>query len=505
MCRFLNIMRQVSLIFFILGILSCAKSDQSYSLDLRNRVKRIVLANGMKILLLKRQGAPVFSAQIKVRVGNVEEQKDSYGLAHFFEHMAFKGTDKIGTNNYVEEKKILDQISVIGTKIVNMRRQGKDPQEYAELIKKRKQLEQEQKKYIVKNEFTQTYQKNGGINLNATTSNDFTTYYISLPVNKMELWAYMESARMKKPVIREFFTEVDVVAEERRMRIDNTPDGQIYEAYVNTAFDNSPYKIVVVGPAKDIQNYTPEVALEFYNTYYIPSRMVVALVGNFDLNEAEKIVRQYFSTIPSKKENGHKIAKENFDKKTFPREVTVKSPEKSRFYLGYHRPAHPHPDDIVMDVIQNIMCEGRTSRLYKKLIIQGKKAAFVACYVSIPGARLDSLFTYYSMPLEGHTNKELKLEIKEEIKKLATEGPTAYELQKVKNDIDAELIYSLQSNSGLASQLAFYESLTGNWEYLYELQDRIHKITADDIKRVAAKYFVEENEVTAYLEQEKKP
>jgi len=314
------------------------------------------------VLMLKRQGAPVFSTQIKVKVGNAEEEKGSYGLAHFFEHMAFKGTDKIGTNNYKKEKVILDQVFEIGTKIVKLRQQGMDPKELEPLLKKRKELEALQQQYIVKNEFTQTLQKNGGTNLNATTSNDFTSYYISLPVNKMELWAYMESSRMKNPVIREFFTEVNVVAEERRMRIDNTPNGRLYEAFVNKAFDKSPYKVVVIGPAKDIRNYTPAVAKAFYEKYYIPSRMVLAVVGNFNMDEAEKIIRKYFSTIPGKKETGHEIPKENFDKKSFPREVTVKGPDKSRFYLGYHRPAHPHPDDIVMDVIQDILCEGRTSQ-----------------------------------------------------------------------------------------------------------------------------------------------
>ena len=128
---------------------------------------------------------------------------------------------------------------------------------------------------------------------------------------------------------------------------------------------------------------------------------------------------------------------------------------------------------------------------------------FSSCYVSIPGARLDSLFTFYSMPHEGVSNKDLEKDIIKEIDNLATEGPSQREIDKVKNNIDAELIYSLQSNSGLASQLAFYESLTGNWEYIYDLQDRIHKITAEDVKRVVKKYFVPNRQVSAYLEQEK--
>lgn len=480
---------------------ACPPNTRTDSLDLRDRVKRIVLDNGLTVLLLNRKGAPVFSAQIKVRVGNIEEEAGAHGLAHFFEHMAFKGTDKIGTCDYEKERKLLEAIFKIGTRIVQMRKAGKDPSEYADLVKKRDQLRAQQDKYVVKNEFTKIYQRVGGIDLNATTSNDFTTYYISLPANMMELWAYMESERLRKPVLREFFTEVDVVAEERRMRLDNTPQGQLYEAYLGKAFDKSPYRIAVIGPAADIQNYTPGVARAFYEKYYIPSRMVVAVVGHFDLKEAERILRRYFGRLTARADPGDAFGGENFDPATFPRETTVTGPERPRFYLGYHRPAHPHPDDIVFDVIQNLLCEGRTSRLYKKLVLEEKSAAYVACYVSVPGARLDSLFTFFAMPLEGHTNRDLKDKIKKELTRLADKGPTDKELQKIKNNIDAELIYSLESNAELAAQLAFYESLTGNWEYLYELQDRIHKMTIADVRRVAAKYFVPEREVAAYYEE----
>lgn len=496
-----NKIKNFVLVLVLLGLSSCQGNSAS-SLDLRDRVKRIKLDNGLTVLLLKRVGAPVFSTQIKLRVGNLEEQEGSYGLAHFFEHMAFKGTKTIGTSNYDEEKKLLDQIFKIGTQVVELKKKGAPASEIEALVKKRKELEAQQKKIIVKNEFTQVLQKNGGLDLNASTSNDYTTYYISLPSNKMELWAYMESERFKNPVMREFFTEVDVVAEERRMRIDNTPSGQLYEAFVNKAFDKSPYKQVVIGPAADIQNYTPAVAKEFYEKYYIPSRMVVAIAGNFDMAEAERIVRKYFGSIPAKKDPGPNFSKETFDPKTFPRETTVKGPDKPRFYVGFHRPAHPHKDDIVMDVIHDVLCDGRTSRLYKKFVIEDKSASYMGCYTSIPGGRADSLFTFFGMPFDGHSNKELQVKLLEELKKFAKEGPTEYELQKVKNKIDAELVYSLQSNSGLASQLAFYESLTGNWEYIYELQKRVHSITADEVKQVVTRYFIPQLQVGAYYEQE---
>lgn len=490
--------------FSILG-LRCSGGDSAdgSSLDLRQRVRRVKLDNGLTVLMMKRQGAPVFSAQIKVEVGNIEEEVGSYGLAHFFEHMAFKGTDKIGTTDPVKEQAILDEIFKVGTEIVTKRKAGATDEELKDLISKRKELEDQQKQYITKNEFTEIFQKNGGLDLNASTSNDYTTYYISLPANKLELWAYMESARMQKPFLREFFTEVDVVAEERRMRIDNTPDGLLFEALMRKSFDKSPYGVVVIGPAEDIRNYTPQKAQEFYAKYYIPSKMVVGLVGNFDLDEAEKIVRKYFGQIPAGKDPGINFTKDELDPKTFPREVTVTGKDRPRFYLAYHRPAHPHPDDMVMDVIQDVMCEGLTSRLYKKLVIQDKKAAYVGCYSSMPGSRLDGLFAFYAMPFDGYTNAQIREEIKKEIDQLIQEGPTEYELQKVKNNLDADLIYSLQSNDGLASQLAFYESLTGNWEYIYELQNTVHKITAEDVKRVAKTYFNAQREITSYYEQTK--
>lgn len=499
--KHLRSLHRLLLLLSVFFVYSCS-SGGGESLDLRSRIKKITLDNGLTVLMLRRDGAPVFSSEIQIKVGNIEEQTGSRGLAHFFEHMAFKGTDTIGTKDFGKEKLILDKIYEVGTKLVELKKNGGSPEQIAALLKERKELESEQKKYIEQNEFMEIYQKNGSVDLNATTSNDFTTYYVSLPVNKMELWAHMESARLMHPVMREFFTEVDVVAEERRMRIDNTPSGRLYEAFMGLAFDKSPYKTMVIGPAEDIQNYTPDVAKKFYETYYIPSRMVISIVGNIDFTETERIVRQYFSKIPAKNDPKPAFVHEEFDSKTFPREKTITGPENPRFYFGYHRPAHPDRDDIVMDVIRDILCEGRTSRLFKKLILDKKMASYVGCYAAVPGGRLDSIFSFYALPLNGFKNQDLKKEIISEIEKLAAEGPTEKELQQVKNKIDAELIYSLQSNSGLASQLSYYESLTGSWEYIYYLQDRMHTITADDVKKAIKKHFVKEHESTVYFEQE---
>lgn len=486
-----------SLIF--LNFLSCQNQENHVSLDLRDRVKKIVLENGMTFLLLKRGNAPVFSARIKVKVGTIDEERGQSGLAHFFEHMAFKGTQKIGSKDFLKEKEILDQVLEVGTQIIAARKAGKMPEEYASLEKKLAELETQQNAYIEQNEFVQVFQKNGGVGLNAGTSNDDTTYIIDMPVNKLELWAYLESERFLDRVFREFFKEVDVVTEERRQRIENSPFGKLLEKFMNTAFQQSPYGMYPGGLAVDIKNYTPKEAREFYEKYYIPSRMVGVLVGNFDLEEAEKIVRHYFGRLPKKTEPQKKYQKEIFDN-SFPRKVTLNEDVAPRFYMGFHRPAYPHPDDTTLDVMQYLMCLGRSSRLYKKIVIEEQKASYVSCSANFPGTRLDSVFQFFGIPLTGVTNQEVEKLILEEIQKLATTGPTEWEMERVKNQIDGFFLYSLQSNDGLADQLASTESLTKDWSYIYDWQEQVQKTTTEDIKRVAQKYFLKERQVSVYLE-----
>lgn len=496
---------------FIFGILafSCQspqapdKTPNTTSSDLRNKVKKIVLDNGMTFLLLKREGAPIFSAEIRVKVGSIEEQPGFSGLAHFFEHMAFKGTHVIGSKDFSKEQPLLEEILKVGTEISLMKKAGKPPVELLEKLEKLEKLQKEQEKYIENNEFTRIYQENGGKGLNASTSSDFTSYYVSLPTSKLELWAFLESHRLQHSVLREFYKERDVVAEERRMRYENDPNGKLYETLITTAFKSSPYKRLAIGSAEDIQTYTPEAAKDFFKKYYIPSRIVVALVGNFDTNEAETLIKKYFSPLEKRQDTQDIFATETFTDSPEKKQKTITGPEGSRFFLAYHRPAHPHPEDEVLDVVQNILCEGKTSRLYKKLILEKKKVAQINCYSAIPGARLDSLFTFYAEPLSGHTNQEIEKIIEEEIAHLAANGPTETELQIVKNSIDAELVYSLESNSGLATKLAYYQSLTGDWQYIYQLQKRIHSVSQQDIKQAVRNHFTPNKKVSAYFEQVK--
>jgi len=298
--------------------------------------------------------------------------------------------------------------------------------------------------------------------------------------------------------MRDFFTEVGVVAEERKMRVDNSPQGVMLEKFLDLAYDDSPYKTMVIGPAADIQNYTPALAKDFYKKYYTADRIVVALVGNFDLDKTEKIVRKYFGAVP-KAINTTQTEPLTHRANNFPRRDQIVRSEKPRFYLGYHRPSYKSDDDLVLDFVQNLLCNGRVSRLYKKLVLDDKKATTVVCYSAFPGVRLNTLFLFYAMPHDEYSNDDLLNAIKDEVKMLATQGPTPEELQRVKNNMEADLVYSLQSNGGLASQLSFYETLTGDWQYMLQMQKRFRTITAAQIQAVMAKYFVPEHEVMMEL------
>lgn len=482
--------------FLLLFSLLSSCSTSSSKMDLK--VDRFVLPNGLTALLVKREGAPVFSSYIRIKVGNIEEPTGSSGLAHFFEHMAFKGTPSIGGTDYESEKEVLKNIFETGEELDRLKRNQASSSEIEKLSNELKKYQSQEQQLIKKNEFVQIYQRNGGSDINATTSNDYTSYFVSLPSSKLELWAYLESERLRHPVFREFYKERDVVAEERRMRYDNSPDGKLYETFMNQSFDNSPYGINVIGTADDIQNYTYEVASQFHSKYYIPSRMVLALVGNFNIDQAKKILLDTFGKLPKKENPSDQTYKESL--KNYPRSKSIHWKTSPRFYLGFHRPAHPHPDDEVFDVIHEALCVGRTSRMYQKLVLEEKVASQVGCYSSLPGSRLDGVFSFYAIPLKGFTNKMVESKMIEVIDSLKKELVSPEELKKIQNRIQADLIYSLESNMNLALLLTYFESLSGDWQYIYQMQDRIEKITPQDVKRVVSQYFVPERKIFVSLE-----
>ena len=294
---FFNAFSSFFRIFIVLALLLPLRAQ---AFDLESRVVEFDLPNGMKFLVLKREGSPTFAAHISFKVGGVEESRGYTGAAHMLEHMLFKGTTTIGTKDWAKEKPLLEKMNQIGEELDHAVEDGAPAERIAQLRKSLKEAQAEHKKWIFSEEYSKLYQTQGGVGFNAGTSKDETTYIIRLPANKLELWAFIESERMLDSVFREFYAERDVVAEERRMSYENDPQGKLYERFLSTAFIAHPYGQPIIGWASDIEKLPLHEMERFYKAWYVPNNAVAALVGNVDPAQVKALAEKYFSRIPSK-------------------------------------------------------------------------------------------------------------------------------------------------------------------------------------------------------------
>ncbi len=464
---------------------------------LETKVERYTLKNGMRFLLLSRQGAPVFTGYIRVNVGGADEHKGKTGIAHMLEHMAFKGTSKIGTKDFLKEKPLLEEIEKLGLKIVELKKNKEDPSKIIELEKQQNELQKKQSELIIKDEFSRIYLQNGASNFNATTSKDLTSYFVELPNSKLELWAYLESQRLKDPVFREFYKERDVVMEERRMRVDDSPFGKNYENLLQTAFEGSSYQFPTIGYADEISMLTASDLKKFYELYYVPQNMVGAVIGDIDIAQTKKILDQYFGKITA----GNKVPPPKNEKQIQSKEKRslIKDEARSQLMMAYHKPNLPHKDDYVFDMINQILCAGRTSRLYVALVEKGRMASGVSCDSSTPGSRLPNLFWIYAAPLGKISAQKLEQVIEEEISKIIKKGVTQEEMERARNQLLSDQLFQLSSNLGLAEMLSYFEVVAGDWKYLLEYQKTIEQISSEQIQQVAAKYFSTQNKTVSIL------
>ena len=470
----------------------------AFGLSLEEGVKEYSLDNGMKILILERHFTPVVSLYMRFKVGAVDEAGGEIGAAHLLEHMLFKGTETLGTKDYKKEKKILEEIDQLAVQIdKEMKKGGKaDENKVAELKGSLKTLQEEHKKWVVKDEIDAIYSQNGAEGMNASTGYDVTTYKVSLPANRIELWARIESDRMSNPVFREFYSEREVVREERRQR-DTHPDGKLMENFLAAAFIAHPYGRPIIGWEDDIKFLKKKRVKHIFQNYYCPNNAVVAVVGDVNPDEVMKTIEKYFGEISPKRIVPVPVSEE--PEQSGERRVEVELEANPKLAIGYHKPALPHFDDYVFDVIDILLSDGRTSRLYKKLVEEKKIAVSVSTSNGFPGSRYANLFTVFATPRSPHTCKELEEEIYKQIDKLKKEAATPYELNKIKNRLEAGFIRALNSNAGLASRLSYYQTIAGDWRYIEDHLKIIEKVTPEDIMKVAKKYFIKKNRTVAQI------
>ena len=480
------------------GVPATVRAQDIASFEKRTTVK--VLPNGMTLIVCERPEAPVFSFYTLVDAGSADDPQGASGLAHMFEHIAFKGTDQIGTTDYAAEKVALAKVEAAYAaydaefrKIV-----GKDPAKVATLKKAFEDAQAAAEKYVVPNQFAELAEQNGAVGLNASTGEDSTQYFFSMPSNRLELWAYMESGRIGHPVAREFYKERDVVQEERRMRVDSDPTGALAEQFFAAAYIAHPYRVPTVGWESEISQVTATEAAAFHKKYYVPANIVIAVVGDVKAADAMPILVKYFGPIASGPKPEPMTTVE--PPQTAERSIVLREATQPIYFEGYHRPDYRDPDDSVYDAITDVLSNGRTGRLYRSLVRDQKIAQSAQGGSGEPGYKFPSLFFFSARPLPGHTDEEMRDALHKELERLKNEDVTDEELAAFKTRNRADTLQGLADNEGLAHELAEYQTRFGDWRQLFRELDQADKVTKADIRRVANKIFVESNRTSARIE-----
>lgn len=473
--------------------------------EFEKRVTEFTLANGMHFIVLERHEAPVVSFHTYVNAGSVDDPKGGTGLAHMFEHMAFKGTETIGTTNWPAEKKAMDDIERVYDQLDAERNKlaKADPEKIKKLEAQVHEAIEKADSYVVPNLYPRIIEENGGVDMNASTGEDSTDYFYNFPANRVELWFYLESERFLHPVYREFYKERDVVREERRMRVESDPQGKLMEMMLATAVAAHPYRNMPGGWASDIENLRVKEAEKFFNTYYVPANITMAIVGDVDPARIRSLADQYFTRL-AKRPLPDPILTIEPDQEG-PKHVEVASPAQPMEFVAYHRPDQYDKDDPVFDVISSLLSGGRTSLLYMDLVRDKKMALAAGAESEFPGGKYPSLFFFYLIPGLGHSAAENEKELDSVIANLQKEKVDAAALARVKTRTRAGLIRQLDDNAGLAQLLASYYASYGDWKKLFTSIDEIDKVTAEDVQRVAKQYFTAENRTVAVTFQPPEP
>jgi predicted Zn-dependent peptidase len=474
-----------------------------------------VLPNGMKLLLVHRPDEPSVAAGWVAKVGSANERVGITGISHLFEHMMFKGTTTIGSKDpkrdlevIAEQERLREEMRAEESKMRAAWRRGEvddlmKPENktarYKELEAKFDALVKEQRDLLVKNEFDRIYTKNGASGMNAFTSYDMTAYFITVPKNKLELWFWMESDRLKDPVFREFYAERDVVYEERRLRVESTPTGKLDEAFESIFWHSTPYTWPVIGYASDVANITKQQADDYFATYYAPNNLTAVLVGDFDKAEALKLANEYFGRIPRGKTAPPEVitlpAKWQYDLR-FEGEADTNPTAEVR----WHTVPFQHKDSYALAILAELL-NGRTGRLYKSMVLPADAVATQASAVHnsfVGPAKYAGSFTISAEAKEGKTPAEVAARALAEIERLKKEPVPADELRKVKNNVAANSFRRLSSNFFILLQLMVNEAY-GDWKEMNLGPKRLEAVTAEDVQRVAKTYLVKENQATALV------
>jgi predicted Zn-dependent peptidase len=492
-------MKRIAHCMLIIAFLQLLFAARAQSDEIKLDVKDYTLKNGMRVLIVPRHVKPTFRAYMMFDAGAIREGPGTTGIAHLLEHLMFKGTKDFGSWNYSEEEPLMKEMDSLADEWYAEKEKtrnafgGGSPAKIKMLEEKMRSLLDKQRKYIISNEIQGIYSKNGSSGFNAFTGPEMVCYIISLPVNRLELWAAIESDRITSPVFREFYAERDVVNEERRMG-DNSPSGRLWHEFYNMMYASCPYRNPVVGYESDITTVRRKDAESFFKRLYAPNNAVVAIVGDVDPHNVMELLKRYFEPIPARPLAEHTLTLER--EQNGERRIEVEEDASPELIIGFHGPPMGSKEMYAFRVMSRILSSGRTSRLYRKLVKEKKIARSIT--TSLNASRFVTSFEVSGSPLAPHTTKELEEAIYSELELLKKVPADKKELEKILNLMEMDFVGSLRNDSSIAYMLTMTSLQTGDWKN-FDDRVKLRSITPQDIMKAAEAYLTRSNRTVAML------
>jgi predicted Zn-dependent peptidase len=474
--------------------------------NLEAGVRQFTLANGLTFIVVERHQAPVFSFETVVNAGSANDHLGTTGLAHMMEHMAFKGTAVVGTKDYAAEKPLLDREEAAWGALLGERRKGAaaDTTRLARLAKEFGAAQEAAHAYVVSNGFQKVLESAGAQNWNAFTANDVTAYLYSLPSNRLELWALMEGGRMAHPVFREFYKERDVVYEERRMSVESSPLGRLFDEFIHAAFVAHPYGFGGIGFPSDLHTFSRTQGEEYFRSHYVAPNMTVCVVGDVTVDAVRKVAEQYFSDVPAGPMPPPIDTVE--PEQTAERRVILEEQSQPIVLIGWHIPAATDPSTPAYRALADLLAGGNYSRLYKRLVKEAKVAVRVQGFTGEPGEKYPNLLGLLVVPATGRDPEKVERAVYDVLDEIRTKAPfTADELAGYKVRRRAERVEAVEENANLAEALAMDQTLYGNWHEFFREQERVQSLTPADVLDAMTRALVRSNRTVGLIENPAKP
>jgi predicted Zn-dependent peptidase len=466
--------------------------------ELQKKVGEFTLPNGLHFIVAERHESPVASFHILVNVGSAQDPAGDTGLAHMFEHMAFKGTETIGTRGWPEEKKALDAVEEAYDRMQAEANKGiKADQMRVDMLRAQVRIAIDTaQRLAAPPDYRRILEENGAVDLNASASTVATEFSCSLPSNRTELWFLMESQRLLHPVFREFYRERDVMMEEYRQRAELDPPGRLMTELLAAAFKVHPYRNPSVGWPGDISSLRRSQAQAFFERYYVPGNITVAIAGDVTVADTRHLAERYFGPVAARQMPPLMSTQE--PPQTGPKTVIVEMPGPPVALVGYKRPSQYDKDDLPLDLIQILLSQGRTGTLYNELVQEKRLAQQAQAIATNPDGRFPNLFVFMLAPASGHTVEENRRALQDLLERFKSAAPDPRLLARAQAQERANLIVRMTSNRELARQLALHAASRGDWRKLFTTLDDLSLVTPQDVQRAASHCFVATGRTTVY-------